>query len=68
MISPPPIANSLAHDVLGRTLDELPPQTRKLLTTLHGWVKTEAARRAMTPAGFAQNFASSATADDGQLR
>ena len=24
-------ANQLAHDVLGRTLDELPPQTRKLL-------------------------------------
>lgn len=24
-------ANKLAHDVLGRTLDELPPQTRKLL-------------------------------------
>jgi DNA primase len=24
-------ANRLAHDVLGRTLDELPPQTRKLL-------------------------------------
>jgi len=25
------IANRLAHEVLGRTLDELPPQTRKLL-------------------------------------
>ena len=24
------IANQLAHDILGRTLDELPPQTRKL--------------------------------------
>ena len=24
-------ANRLAHEVLGRTLDELPPQTRKLL-------------------------------------
>jgi DNA primase len=24
--------------VLGRTLDELPPQTRRLLSTLHGWV------------------------------
>jgi len=43
-------ANRLAHDVLGRTLDELPPQTRKLLTTLHGWVKTEAERLAMKPA------------------
>jgi len=25
------IANKLAHEILGRTLDELPPQTRKLL-------------------------------------
>ncbi|MET1257332.1 toprim domain-containing protein [Aliikangiella maris] len=25
------VANKLAHDVLGRTLDELPPQTRRLL-------------------------------------
>lgn len=28
-------ANRLAHEVLGRTLDELPPQTRKLLQGLH---------------------------------
>jgi len=27
-------ANRLAHEVLGRTLDELPPQTRKLLTLI----------------------------------
>lgn len=27
-------ANQLAHEVLGRTLDELPPQTRKLLTLI----------------------------------
>ena len=27
-------ANKLAHEVLGRTLDELPPQTRKLLTLI----------------------------------
>ena len=25
------IANRLAHEVLGRSLDELPPQTRRLL-------------------------------------
>src|SRR3546814_4952131 len=30
------LANGLAHDVLGRTLDELPPQTRRLLTAIHG--------------------------------
>lgn len=40
-------ANRLAHDVLGRTLDELPPQTRKLLTALHGWVKLETERLAI---------------------
>ncbi len=27
-------ANTLAHEILGRTLDELPPQTRKLLTLI----------------------------------
>jgi hypothetical protein len=27
-------ANRLAHEILGRTLDELPPQTRRLLTLL----------------------------------
>ncbi len=33
------LANELAHEVLGRTVDELLPQTRKLLTLLHGWVQ-----------------------------
>jgi len=28
------IANRLAHEILGKTLDELPPQTRKLLTRI----------------------------------
>jgi DNA primase len=32
------IANNLAHDVLGRTLDELPPQTKTLLTLVHHMV------------------------------
>jgi len=32
------LANRIAHDVLGRTLDELPPQTRRLLTLLQSWV------------------------------
>lgn len=31
-------ANQLAHEVLGRTLDELPPQTRKLLTLINTMV------------------------------
>ena len=29
------IANKLAHEILGRSLDELPPQTRKLLGEIH---------------------------------
>jgi len=33
------LANELAHEVLGRTLDELPPQTRKLLTLIQQMVK-----------------------------
>ncbi|MCP4040358.1 MAG: DNA primase, partial [Gammaproteobacteria bacterium] len=31
-------ANRLAHEVLGRTLDELPPQTRRLLHLIHNLV------------------------------
>jgi DNA primase len=44
------LANELAHEVLGRTLDELPPQTRKLLALLVALVEREctaqSARRA----------------------
>jgi hypothetical protein len=32
------LANQIAHEVLGRTLDELPPQTRRLLTQLQAWI------------------------------
>ncbi|MCL6371249.1 toprim domain-containing protein [Pectobacterium polaris] len=31
------LANKLAHEILGRTLDEMPPQTRKLLLLIQGW-------------------------------
>ena len=34
-------ANTLAHEVLGRTLDELPPQTRTLLRQLVTWVSDQ---------------------------
>ena len=33
------LANRLAHEVLGKTLDELPPQTRKLLNDIQTWVQ-----------------------------
>jgi DNA primase catalytic core len=39
------VANRLAHEVLGRSLDELPPQTRRVLQALHGWVEAEAKAR-----------------------
>ncbi|MDH5328171.1 MAG: CHC2 zinc finger domain-containing protein [Gammaproteobacteria bacterium] len=34
-------ANQLAHEVLGRTLDELPPQTRRLLQLIKDMVLTQ---------------------------
>jgi len=34
-------ANRLAHEVLGRSLDELPPQTRKLLTLVYDMVQQQ---------------------------
>jgi DNA primase len=41
------IANRLAHEVLGRTLDELPPQTRTLLGLLHAWVSQQCQQQAI---------------------
>ena len=38
------LANDLAQEVLSRTVDELLPQTRKLLTLLHDWAKDECGR------------------------
>lgn len=35
------VANKLAHEILGRTLDELPPQTRKLLTKIQAMVSEQ---------------------------
>jgi DNA primase len=36
------IANELAHEVLGKTLDELPPQTRRLLHLIQAMVQENA--------------------------
>lgn len=41
------LANRIAHDVLGRSLDELPPQTRRLLKLIDGHVGAEAERQAL---------------------
>jgi len=35
-------ANRLAHEVLGRSLDELPPQTRRLLLAIDEMVRKNA--------------------------
>jgi len=45
-------ANRLAHEVLGRTLDELPPQTRKLLQHIVSWVAERCAVLAMNRSDF----------------
>lgn len=41
------LANRIAHDVLGRSLDELPPQTRRLLTLIDGYVRGECQRQGL---------------------
>ena len=38
------LANRIAHDVLGRSLDELPPQTRRLLKLIDQYVRGESER------------------------
>ncbi|ADP11508.1 DNA primase [Erwinia sp. Ejp617] len=43
------LANKLAHEVLGRTLDEMPPQTRRLLVLLKAWVGETAQKQAVKP-------------------
>jgi len=41
------LANSLAHEVLGRSLDELPPGTRRLLDALHVHVTSRCEREGL---------------------
>jgi DNA primase catalytic core len=40
-------ANALAHDVLGRSLDELPPQTRRVLGVIEAFVEEKARQQAL---------------------
>jgi hypothetical protein len=42
-------ANALAHEVLGRSLDELPPQTRKLLAAIQAMVHDQARAQNIEP-------------------
>jgi site-specific recombinase XerD len=46
------VANRLAHEVLGRTLDELPPKTRELLRRLGAWVTGRCAAQGMSRGDF----------------
>lgn len=46
------VANRLAHEILGRTLDELPPQTRKLLKKIHAMVCKACEAGGVTPKDY----------------
>ena len=46
------MANELAHEALGRSLDELPPQTRRLLQLIDGWVTETAKEKGMDRSDF----------------
>jgi DNA primase catalytic core len=46
------VANRLAHEVLGRSLDELPPQTRRLLLAVDEMVTAECERAAMARSDY----------------
>lgn len=46
------LANRLAQEVLSRTVDELLPQTRKLLTLMQAWVEGECQRRQIAQTEF----------------
>jgi hypothetical protein len=45
-------ANRLAAQVLARSLDELPPQTRRFLTLLDQWIQSECVRRRVVRDAF----------------
>jgi len=47
------LANKLAAVVLSRSLDDLPPQTRRFLSALHAWAVTQAAAAGITLDRFA---------------
>jgi len=45
-------ANRLASEALGRTLDELPPQTRRLLEMVHEWVRGQCEEQEVEQGAF----------------
>ncbi|MGH8033164.1 MAG: hypothetical protein ACREO8_12580 [Luteimonas sp.] len=46
------LANRLAHAVLGRSLDELPPQTRRVLAALNAWASEQAGVQGIEQGGM----------------
>jgi len=65
------VANKLAHEILGRTLDELPPQTRKLLTKIQTMVHAQCKVQGIEQANyrFSRKEIRDATGwSDGQLK
>jgi DNA primase len=46
------LANELAHEVLGRSLDELPPQTRRVLSLVDAYVRGECERQKIERVAF----------------
>jgi len=46
------VANRLAAEALGRSLDELPPQTRRLLEMAHKWVSSQCEDQKIEQSGF----------------
>lgn len=46
------LANRICHEVLGRSLDELPPQTRALLEQLDALVRAACERLSVAPADY----------------
>ena len=46
------LANKIAHDVLGRSLDELPPQTRRLLKLIDGYVNEQCTAQSIKRSDF----------------
>ena len=46
------VANRLSHEVLGRSLDELPPQTRRLLMLIDALVKQQCAAQSVVRCDF----------------
>ena len=45
-------ANQLMHQVLGKSLDELPPQTRNLLEQIYQWVKAQCEQQKIDQSDF----------------